>query len=70
MLDYTSAGRFEEALAVAELAIGQPIGEQTLLHYYKSWCLIRLGETDKARTAIRLAEKNRPTTAFPMPWKR
>lgn len=26
VLDYTSAGRFEEALAVAELAIGQPIG--------------------------------------------
>ena len=38
VLDYTSAGRFEEALAVAELAIAQPAGEQTLLHYYKSWC--------------------------------
>ena len=65
MLDYTSARRFEEALAVAELAIGQPIGEQTLLHYYKSWCLIRLGETDKARTAIRLAEKEPADYCFP-----
>lgn len=65
VLDYTSAGRFEEALAVAELAIGQPIGEQTLLHYYKSWCLIRLGETDKARTAIRLAEKEPADYCFP-----
>lgn len=65
VLDYTSAGRFEEALAVAELAIGQPIGEQTLLHYYKSWCLIRLGETDKARTAMRLAEKEPADYCFP-----
>lgn len=65
VLDYTSAGRFEEALAVAESAIGQPIGEQTLLHYYKSWCLIRLGETDKARTAIRLAEKEPADYCFP-----
>lgn len=65
VLDYTSARRFEEALAVAELAIGQPIGEQTLLHYYKSWCLIRLGETDKARTAIRLAEKEPADYCFP-----
>ena len=65
VLDYTSAGRFEEALAVAESAIGQPIGEQTLLHYYKSWCLIRLGKTAEAQIAIATAEKEPADYCFP-----
>lgn len=65
VLDYTSAGRFEEALAVAELAIAQPVGEQTLLHYYKSWCLIRLGKTAEAQIAIATAEKEPADYCFP-----
>ena len=65
VLDYTSAGRFEEALAVAELAIAQPAGEQTLLHYYKSWCLIRLGKTAEAQIAIATAEKEPADYCFP-----
>ena len=65
VLDYTSAGRFEEALAVAELAIAQPVGEQTLLHYYKSWCLIRLGKTVEAQIAIATAEKEPADYCFP-----
>ena len=65
VLDYTSAGRFDEALAVAELAIAQPAGEQTLLHYYKSWCLIRLGKTAEAQIAIATAEKEPADYCFP-----
>ncbi len=65
VLDYTSAGRFEEALAVAELAIAQPVGEQTLLHYYKSWCPIRLGKTAEAQIAIATAEKEPADYCFP-----
>ena len=65
VLDYTSAGRFEEALAVAELAIAQPVDEQTLLHYYKSWCLIRLGKTAEAQIAIATAEKEPADYCFP-----
>lgn len=56
---------FEEALAVAELAIAQPVGEQTLLHYYKSWCLIRLGKTAEAQIAIATAEKEPADYCFP-----
>ena len=35
VLDYASAGCWEEALVVAETAIGQNVSGQTMLHYYK-----------------------------------
>lgn len=64
-LDYASAGCWEEALKVADTAIGQPVSDQTMLHYYKSWFLIRLDRKEEALAAIREAEKQQPDCCFP-----
>lgn len=64
-LDYASAGCFAEALQVAERGIEQGIAEQTLLHYYRSWFLIRLGRQEEAQAAIAQAEKEPAGCCFP-----
>lgn len=64
-LDYASADCWEEALHLVETAIRKKVSEQTLLHYYKSWFLIRLGRKEEARKAIREAEKQSPAGCFP-----
>lgn len=64
-LDYASAGCWEEALGVADAAIGNGIAGQTLLHYYKSWFLITLNRQDEAKVAIAVAEKQMPDYCFP-----
>lgn len=64
-LDYASAGCWQEALGVADAAIGKGIAGQTLLHYYKSWFLIALNRTDEAKAAIAVAEKQIPDYCFP-----
>ncbi len=41
-LDYASAGCWEEALKVVEVAFEVVVSERTLLYYYKSWFLLSL----------------------------
>ncbi|MEG0038175.1 MAG: DUF5107 domain-containing protein [Bacteroides sp.] len=65
VLDYTSAGCFQEALLVSQLAIGLAVNGRTLLHFYQSWCLIRLGRTAEARNAIATAESQPADCCFP-----
>lgn len=64
-LDYASAGCWEEAWLVADTAIRHKVSGSTLLHYYKSWFLIRLGRKEEAKAAIREAEKQSPDYCFP-----
>lgn len=64
-LDYASAGLWEEALRVAELALQLPVTTPTLLHYYKSWFLLNLGLTEEAAAAIRTAESEPADYCFP-----
>lgn len=65
-LDYASAGCWEEALAVADTAIARSVAGQTMLHYYKSWFLIRLDRSTKEiKSAIRTAEHQSPDYCFP-----
>lgn len=65
VIDYASAGCWEEVLLVAETAISHSINGQTLLHYYKSWSLIKLGCIEESKEAIRLAETQSPECCFP-----
>lgn len=65
VLDYASAGCFEEALRVSRMAIEAGVNAQTLLHFYQSWCLIRLGRTEEARKAIATAESQPADYCFP-----
>lgn len=65
VIDYASAGCWDEALRVAETAIALPVNGQTLLHYYKSWSLINLGRMEVAKEAIRIAEMQSPDYCFP-----
>lgn len=64
-LDYASAGCWEEALEVADMAINAAVADQTLLHYYKAWFLLELKQTDKAQEAIRVAESQPSERCFP-----
>lgn len=64
-LDYASAGCWEEALAVADMAIHASVSNQTLLHYYKAWFLLKLERIDEGQEAIRIAEKQSPDCCFP-----
>lgn len=64
-VDYASAGCWEEGLRLAELAISLPVEGQTLLHYYKTWFLLRLGLADEAAQALRAAETQPADYCFP-----
>lgn len=64
-LDYASAGCWEEALSVADMAIHASVSNQTLLHYYKAWFLLKLERIDEGQEAIRIAEKQSPDCCFP-----
>lgn len=64
-LDYASAGCWEEALFVADMAIHASVSNQTLLHYYKAWFLLKLERIDEGQEAIRIAEKQSPDCCFP-----
>ena len=54
--DYASAGCWEEALAVADIALENAVRERTLMYYYRAWFLLSLGRDDEARDAMREAE--------------
>ena len=64
-IDYATAGCWEEALSVVDLAIGSGVSDQTLLHYYKAWFLLKLGCSDEAKEAIGIAEAQSPDCCFP-----
>lgn len=64
-LDYASAGCWEEALRVCELACETVVSESTLLHYYRCWCLLSLQRETEAREAIRIAEQQPADYCFP-----
>lgn len=65
VLDYTSAGAWEEALGVARMALELNVEESTLLHYYATWCLLKLGRADEARKAGEEAEQMPAGCCFP-----
>lgn len=64
-LDYASAGCWQEAVAVADMAINAAVSNQTLLHYYKAWFLLRLNRSGEAEETIRIAERQPSDCCFP-----
>lgn len=64
-LDYASAGCWNEALQVADLAISLSALNQTMLHYYKSWFLYKLGRLKDAKEALAIAESQPADYCFP-----
>lgn len=64
-LDYASAGCWEEALKVVEVAFEVVASERTLLYYYKSWFLLSLGRLKEAEMAICVAEHQPADCCFP-----
>ena len=65
VLDYASAGAWDEALGVSRTALDRNVEESTLLRYYATWCLLRLGRTDEAREAGEAAERVPAGCCFP-----
>lgn len=57
-LDYAAAGLWEEALALADWALGFVGSERTMLHYYRIWFLLNLDRRDEAVAAASEAEKS------------
>ena len=64
-LDYASAGCWEEALKVVEVAFEVVVSERTLLYYYKSWFLLSLDRLKEAEMAICVAEHQPADCCFP-----
>ncbi|WP_071133624.1 DUF5107 domain-containing protein [Millionella massiliensis] len=64
-LDYASAGCWDEALEVVDMACSAAQTERTLLYYYKSWFLLEAGRTAEAEAAIREAEQQPADYCFP-----
>lgn len=64
-LDYASAGCWEEALAVADVAISTSVSCATLLYYYKIWFLLELGRDEQAKQVLEVAELQSPDYCFP-----
>lgn len=60
-----SAGCWEEALKVVEVAFEVVASERTLLYYYKSWFLLSLGRLKEAEMAICVAEHQSADCCFP-----
>jgi len=65
-LDLVRAGLHREALAVLEGARPGPHdGTAPLIHYYRSWILLKLGQPGSARRQCAKAETARPDYCFP-----
>ncbi|MDE7378212.1 MAG: DUF5107 domain-containing protein [Paraprevotella sp.] len=65
VLDYAVAGAWEEALGVSRMAIGLNLEECTLLHYYETWCLLKLQRDGEAQRAGEEAERTPVGCCFP-----
>lgn len=65
LLDYADAAMWPEALLVADMALRHTTSERTLIYYYKAWCLLESGETEKADAAIDEAESQTADYCFP-----
>lgn len=64
-LDYASAGCWEEALQVTDLACNPIISNSTLLYYYRSWFLWMSGKNEEAKKAVQRAESQSAAYCFP-----
>lgn len=64
-LDYASAGCWEEALAVVDVAISGSVSQATLLYYYKAWFLLELKRMEQAAQAVEEAELQPADYCFP-----
>lgn len=63
--DYASAGCWEEALRVVDVACASATSERTMLYYYRAWFLLSLGRLEEAEEAVRLAERQPADYCFP-----
>ncbi len=64
-LDYASAGCWNEALKVVEVACEAVTTGRTMLYYYKSWFLLVSGRMREAEMAICIAEHQPADCCFP-----
>ncbi len=65
MIDYMSAGCWEEALKVTEIAFKALSRPEVILIYFKAWCLFELKRKEEAIETIIVAEKLMPDYCFP-----
>jgi tetratricopeptide (TPR) repeat protein len=70
-VDYASAGCWQDALAVLNIAGGQGDGDgddektDVMILYYKAWCLFRLRFPQEMIDTVRAAERMQPGCCFP-----
>lgn len=65
MIDYISAGCWEEALKLVNIAFKAVSEPEVILLYFKAWCLSELNRKEEAIEAIIAAEKQMPDYCFP-----
>ncbi|MDR1980235.1 MAG: DUF5107 domain-containing protein [Tannerellaceae bacterium] len=65
IVDYASAGCWDEALSVGHMAIERIDGVEIMIYYYTAWALTQLGRTEEAKRMVWLAEQKEPGCCFP-----
>lgn len=65
LTDYASAGFWDEALSVCNMALKYVAGPELIVYYFKAWSLIRLGREEEAKEIVAEAEQKDPGCCFP-----
>ncbi|MDR3141424.1 MAG: DUF5107 domain-containing protein, partial [Tannerellaceae bacterium] len=65
LTDYASAGCWEEALQISNIAIQYIPDAEVILYYFNAWCLLHLGREKEAVGIIETAEQKEPGCCFP-----
>lgn len=65
LIDYASAGCWEEALSISSVAIQYIPDAAVILYYFRAWCLVHLELEEAAVEMIKIAEQKAPGYCFP-----
>ncbi len=65
LIDYASAGCWQEAVTVSNIAIGHLTDPEVMLYYFRAWCLLQLDRKEEAIDMVKRAEEKDPACCFP-----
>lgn len=65
LIDYASAGCWQEAVTVSSIAIQHIPEPDVILFYFRAWCLLQTGRKAEAIQIIKIAEQQAPGCCFP-----
>ncbi|MDR2919463.1 MAG: DUF5107 domain-containing protein [Tannerella sp.] len=65
LIDYASAGCWQEAVTVSNIALQYIAEPEVILYYFRAWCLLQLDRKEEAIHMIEIAEQKAPGYCFP-----